>query len=47
MARREQGRNVDASETADTRVVGKKYAAEVVLVDARAYLLNAFKTELL
>lgn len=33
MARREQGGNVDARETAGATVVGKKHAAEVVLAD--------------
>lgn len=47
VARREQGGNVDARETAGTAVVGKKYAAEVVLVDARANLLDALKPKLL
>ena len=47
VARREQGGNVDARETAGAAIVGKKHAAEVVLVDALANLLNAFKTKLL
>lgn len=47
MARREQGGNVDARETAGAPVVGKKHAAEVILVDARANLLNALQPELL
>ena len=47
VARREQGGNVDARETAGAAVVGKRHAAEVVLVDARANLLNAFQPELL
>ena len=42
VAYREQGGNVDVRETAGTAVVGKKHAAKVVLVDARANLLNAF-----
>ena len=47
VARREQGRNVDARETAGASIVGKKHAAEVVPVDSRANLLNAFQPELL
>lgn len=47
VARREQGGNVDARETAGAAVVGKKRAAEVILVDACANLLDAFKPELL
>lgn len=47
VARREQGGNVDAREAAGATVVGKKHAAEVVLVDARANLLNALQPELL
>lgn len=43
VTRREQGGNVDARETAGAPVVGKKHAAEVVLVDARANLLKVFK----
>lgn len=35
VARREQGGNVDALETAGAAIVGKKHAAEVVLADAR------------
>lgn len=47
VTRREQGGNVDARETAGAAVVGKKHAAEVVLVDARANLLDALQPELL
>ena len=47
VARREQGGNVDARETAGAAIVGKEHAAEVVLVDACANLLNAFQSELL
>lgn len=47
VARREQGGNVDARDTAGAAVVGKKHAAEVVLVNACANLLDAFKAELL
>ena len=47
VARREQGGNVDARETAGAAVVGKKHAAEAVLIDARANLLDTLKSELL
>ena len=47
VARREQGGNVDARETAGAPVVGKEHAAEVALVDARANSLDALKPELL
>lgn len=47
VACREQGGNVDARETASAAVVGEEHAAEVVLVDARANLLDAFQPKLL
>jgi len=47
VACREQGRNVDARETAGATIVGKKHTAEVVLVDALANLLEAFQPKLL
>ena len=47
VTRREQGGNVDARETAGAAVVGKKDAAEVVLVDARASFLDAFQSRAL
>lgn len=47
VTRCEQGGNVDAREAAGSPVVGKKHAAEVVLVDACANLLNALQPELL
>lgn len=42
-----RGGDVNARETAGAAIVGKKHAAEVILVDARANLLNALQPELL
>ena len=47
VARRGQGGDVNARETAGAAIVGKRPAAEVILVDARANLLNALQPELL
>ena len=47
VACRGQGGDVDARETAGAAIVGKKHAAEVILVGARANLLNALQPELL
>ena len=45
VARREQGGNVNACEAAGAPVVGEKHTAEVILVDARANLLDMLKSE--
>ena len=46
VARREQGGNVDAREAAGATIVGKKHAAEAVLVDACSNLLDTLKSGL-